>query len=394
MPVSVHAIAPTQSVSAAPCRKAPARLRRVNRAHENDPELVAAAVPHGCVRAAHGDQVMARLLTILSARRMRADGHRARVAVMTLLIARADYESMTTRPGWEALAQAAGCTTRSVARILVQLESWGLLGRVAGGRQAQYAAAGPDGERINEAAVYVLCVPSPLTLLPALPEPDVDINVIPPALGGSHLLKKKLTPTRAREKASLGVAPPRLPQQSGASAGTGQLTPYRPELRWDRHRTPKTPIQRLAAATELRHQIAALRPMSPKDLRSVVKDFFQAGWTIADLHHALDWTPDDARWPHSGTPDVTHLGQREAATRLRGWLRYRLNAWRTGSGEPLYSRSQRADAAHRERAAYQAIERRRILEEQAERAARVTQGDSPAKIAALAQIRAALSGRL
>ncbi|MBP2216032.1 hypothetical protein H4V95_001223 [Arthrobacter sp. CAN_C5] len=30
---------------------------------------------------------------------------------------------------------------------------------------------------------------------------------------------------------------------------------------------------RLAAATELRHQIGVLHPMGPKDLRSVVKDF-------------------------------------------------------------------------------------------------------------------------
>lgn len=386
---TLHPITFAETDSGAPRRMTPARLRRVNRAHENDPELVAAAVPHGCVRAAHGDQVMARLLAILSERRMRADGHRARIAVLALLVARADYESMTTRPGWEALAEAAGCTKRSVARILAQLVAWGLLGRVAGGRQAQYAAAGPDGERINEAAVYVLCVPSPLALVPAPAQADVDINVIPPALGGSHLLKKELTHTRAREKASLDAAPPRLPESAAASGGTGQLTPYRPEIRWDGHRTTKTPIQRLAASTELRHQIGVLRTMSPKDLRSVFKDFFLAGWTIRDLHHALDWTPDGTRWPHSGAPDVTHFCQRDAATRLRGWLKHRLNAWRTTSGEPLYSRSQREAAAHREQMACQAIERRRILEENAAMAARSRQGDSPAKIAALAQIRAA-----
>ena len=386
----IHAYPISQTDSLTPRRKPPARLRRVNRAHENDPELVAAAVPVGCMRAAHGDQVMARLLAILSEHRMRADGHRARVAVLTCLIARADYETMTTRPGWEALAEAAKCTTRSVARTLAQLEAWGLLGRVAGGRQAQYAAAGPDGERINEAAVYVLCVPSPLTLVHTTTDESGDINVTPPALGGSHLNKKKLTHTRTRENPPSDAAPPQLTQPAAANGGLEHLTPYRPEIRWNRHRTTRTPIQRLAAATELRHQIGVLRPMSPKDIRSVFKDFFEAGWTIADLHHALDWQPAGTRWPHSGAPDVTRLCRRDAATRMRGWLKHRLNTWRTSSGEPLYSRTQREEAAHRERKALQAIERRRILEEQATRAARAQQGDSPAKIAALAQIRAAL----
>lgn len=243
----------------------------MNRAHENDPALIAAAVPSGSARAAHGDQALAHLLHELSRRRMRADGRRARIAVLSCLIARANYTTMTTRPGWEALAEAAGCTTRSVGRILAQLEAWGLLGRVAGGRQAQYAAAGPDGERINEAAVYVLCVPSPLAAVSEVAADGVDINVTPPALGGTHLLKKELTHTHAREKASLDAAPPRLSESAAASGGETHLPASRPETSWPRHKTTKTPIQRLVAATELRHQIPAFRVMSAKEGRLVKK---------------------------------------------------------------------------------------------------------------------------
>lgn len=390
----IHSHALTGSGVSTPRRKIPTRFRRVSRAHETDPEIVALAIPAGSARAAHGDQVMAHLLRELSNRCMRADGRRARVAVLSCLIARADYPSMTTRPGWEALAEAAGCTSRSVARILAQLEAWGLLGRVAGGRQARYATAGPDGERINEAAVYVLCVPSPLAVVRNAADGAVDINVIPPAVGGTHLLKEELTHTRAREKASLDAAPPRLTQLAAASGGDSHRTPYRPETSWPNNRTTKTPIQRLVAATELRHQIPAFRVMSPKDLRHSISDFLKAGWTIVDIRQALDWTPNGVRWPHSGTPDTANLNRRQACAQLRGWIAYRLGAWRTSSGEPRYSPSQRAEAQLREQRALQAIERTRVLEAQAARAAQAKRGDSPAKIRALAEIRATLrSGR-
>lgn len=385
---SLHAVSVLESESPSPRRKIPARLRRVNRAHETDASLIAASVPYGSVRAAHGDQVMAHLLNRLSERRMRADGHRARVAVLACLIARADYETMTTRPGWDALAEAAQCTTRSVARILAQLEAWGLLGRVAGGRQAQYAAAGPDGERINEAAVYVLCAPSPLALVAKRTEERVDINVIPPALGGTHLNKKKLTPTRARERTSFDAATPRQIISPAASGDPTPPPPYRPELQWPTHRTTKTPLQRLAAAAELRNQIFLLRPMSTKDLRSSLRDFFVAGWTTADIRHALEWLPDGSHWPHDSVPNLTHLCRKDAATRLRGWLAYRLQAWRTDSGEPFYSPSQRVEADRRQQLALQAIERRRVLEEQAQHVALMHQPVSAEKARALATIHA------
>ncbi|MUK01598.1 hypothetical protein GM708_06460 [Vibrio cholerae] len=132
--------------------------------------------------------------------------------------------------------------------------------------------------------------------------------------------------------------------------------------------------------------------MSPRDVRHSFSDFLKAGWTLADLLHALDWTPAGTRWPHSGTPDVDRMNRRQACAQLRGWITYRMSAWRTSTGEPLYSLGQRANAQQREQRALHAIERRRILEEHAERAASVSRGDSPAKIRALAEIRAITAG--
>ncbi|MFC8041860.1 hypothetical protein ACFUOZ_21105 [Paenarthrobacter sp. NPDC057355] len=122
--------------------------------------------------------------------------------------------------------------------------------------------------------------------------------------------------------------------------------------------------------------------MTPTDMASSCRDFFLAGWTVADILHALNWRPDGTLWPHSGAPET------KDAWRMRGWLRHRLSHWRTEAGEPLRSRDQqeaaRAAALRRE----QEAEHRRILERQAERAAQLDVGDSPAKVTAIAKIRA------
>ncbi|MHA7170642.1 hypothetical protein ACX801_21055 [Arthrobacter bambusae] len=333
------------------------------------------AVPKGSVRAAHGHQTMAALLRHENFAMRNRNGQVTIVAVLRALIERADYETMTSRPGWQALIETTGTSRTTVARVLRLLAAWGIIGRVASGRQAKYAAVGPDGERINEAAVYVLCAPSPLAL----------VNKVgtPPALGGSHLKEKKLTHTRAQGKnPQSDVAPPRLIPAGAAGGAPSAQMPWRPELLWPAHRTPKRRDQRVAAASEIRYRSFPLRCMTPKDVASSCRDFFLAGWTVADVIHALDWRPDGSQWPHSGAPDT------KDPWRMRGWLRHRLSAWRTEAGEPLRSRDQQEAARIATLRREQEAERQRTLKRQAERAARLDAGDSPAKVTALAQIRA------
>lgn len=361
--------------------------RRIPRELETAPSVINRAIPSGSARAAHGDQVMARLRLILSKLGMRADGQLNHINALAVLIAHTDYTTMTTRPGWEALQKGTGRVERSVARYIDHLIGWGLLGRVAGGRSAEYSTPDENGERHGDAAVYVLCVPHDLALAPEPGVDDVDINVSPPALGRSLLLKKELTPTRAREKASEDAAPPRQTDIAAASGADSRVTPYRPELCWPIHVTPTRKIQRLAAATEIWHRNPVFRRMSHKDLASSLREAFLTGWTIADIENAFNQKSDDTRWPDSGAPDVSQDDSRQACARLRGWIKSRLDAWRTSQGELLRSPDQRAAAAHREALTRQAIERRRVSEEQAQRAAQLGQA-SRAKIVALAQIRA------
>lgn len=360
----------------------PNPTRRVNRGRETQRELVLSAVPRGSLRAAHGGQVLAHLRRILDERGTRADGRRNRLKAMAYLIARTDYDTMTCRPGWQGIAEVVGCHHRTVGRYLAEFEAWGLLGRVAGGRQAQFAPPGPDGERINEAAVYVLCVPSPLALLRDVDKQSGDINATPPALGGTYPERKEITHTRAREKnPPMDVASPRVPNKGAASGAHLTQVPWRPEIRWPAHRTTRRKIQRLAAASEIYYRSFPLRSMSIKDIASCCRDFLLAGWTVSDVLHALDHKPDGTLWPHSGAPAT------KDAWRMRGWLGHRLAAWRSSDGEPLRSRDQRAsaaaDAARRRKEAFQ----REVLTRQTERAARLSEGDCPAKVKALAQIR-------
>lgn len=373
MLASLHSF-PAQPIDPAP------HHRRVSRLRETDRNVVLKAVPSGSVRAAHGTHVQHALLAHPEYARCYAARRRTLQTVLTVLIARADYQSMTTRPGWDHLCQETGKSRRTIARALATLRSWGLIGVVASGRTAAYASLNEDGKRTNEAAVYVLCAPSPLALVTTPAAVGVDENGTPPALGGSHLKNLKKTHTRAHEKGPSGAATP--PETfPGGSATPTPPTPYRPELLWPAHKTTASKKQRLAAASELRRRVFLLRPMTIQDIRSTVRDFLLCGWTVADLHHALDHQPDGSPWPHYGVPTDGN------APRLRGWLRYRLQAWRTPDDEPLRSRDQQQanQVAERRAAAAKAAQHARAsLEGRARRVGL----DSPAKRRALSEIRA------
>ena len=82
--------------------------------------------------------------------------------------------------------------------------------------------------------------------------------------------------------------------------------------------------------------------MTTKDVRSVLKPFLDAGWTVYDLENALSFMPDGIPWAMS-VPDVTGNDSMTAAVRLRGWLRNRLKVWMR-EGQPMRSPLQRQEA--------------------------------------------------
>ena len=94
------------------------------------------------------------------------------------------------------------------------------------------------------------------------------------------------------------------------------------------NRPRHTPADVHRACEHLRREGASLRGVDFVFLREETARFFSAGWTVADVLHALTYRPDHAEWPAG--PE--HRGD--------AWLRHRLAAWRTPDGDIRPSHSQ------------------------------------------------------
>lgn len=336
------------------------RFRRPSRDSELSDKVVQRAIPEGYRRATHTDEVLAALEAHPGLDQIRADRRRGLRRCLEALMSAADFSSMTTRPTWQKLSATLGVARRTVARYLQQLKGMGLLGVVASGRSAQYAVAGADGKRLNEAAVYVFCVgerrPPKLQriarLLGLRPRP-VEESVTPPSSAGLRLRDQKIIPrTRTRGSGSTSE------EQRRMNCTVDQV-------RWNKHWAPSGTAQERTAAWRLKALLpGVLSEMSDRDVAASVREFFRAGWSVADVHHALDFKPDGTCWPHSGSPDT------KAPRRIRGWLKYRLSAWRDVAGRPLESKDQhtrrRQDEAHACREADRAeqVRRKREIQQQ------------------------------
>ncbi|TDB94835.1 hypothetical protein E1267_42460 [Nonomuraea longispora] len=113
-----------------------------------------------------------------------------------------------------------------------------------------------------------------------------------------------------------------------------------------------------------------LRRMTAWYLRWLRRAFLLAGWTPADVLHALDVRSDGSGWTYtwSSADELRHIP---------GWVRNRLNAWIGGDGQVLTSGSQRLAAAAQE---VEEQRRRRVKERERRWAQRVEAGgeDGPA----------------
>lgn len=339
-------------------RRRPSRLRETSRTN------VTAAIPPGSLAVDHTLQTWRALLELPGYQLARKDRRLTLARVLWVLMRCADFDTMTTRPTWAVLQERTGRSRNAVATALRQLRAWGLLGIVASGRQADHAAKGADGQRCNEAAVYVLCRPAGrgLRALPVLPQHAeavarregvarlaVEEKNTPPA--------KRFSPTQvegtshAREEKNPDVEPLRGPESSrrGASAAQPHHSAHRQELTWERHRTMASDGSRLAGLSTLRNLNPALRVLSLPDLRSLMRHHLDAGYTVADLHHALNTRPSpDPRTgrEHWGAlPEPRHHQTPVDHQRvLREVLRHRLACWITPAGEVMRSPDQRISA--------------------------------------------------
>ncbi len=301
------------------------------------------AVPFGSSRAASQKAWIDAVDACEKLEHLRAD-RRATVGKIARQIAySAAWDTMTSRPTWARLMDTAGVSRRTVARTLELLREVGLIGIVATGRSAGFQPNPADTGA--EAAVYVLCVPSPLAPVDELGTPT------PEGLSVEE-------PLRARETANSSAVPLRGPHPRPADAGAALVGPgagsdFRPTAG---HVGRRAALEsRMAQARQLAARVPVLRRLPDRAVAAVLRDFQLAQWTTADLAHAVDWRPDGTRWPHDGAKGVALPA---------AWLEHRLRPWRDEAGAPLPSRSAASLTAARARLAEQL---RRRADEDAER---------------------------
>ena len=311
---------------------------------------------------------------VLDAQPIRDDRRESVEAVASVVMYGADWDTLASRPTWaELIKRCREMTGRgsraTIARHLAYLIALNLITRAASGRRGCTAPGGcqatvthwkgagpclsPGDCPPDEAAVYVLCIPAPIR---AVEEPENDPDTLvqdAEALAPVDELETPPTtlvdislPVRARQTENSNHEPLRGTAVQAAQAPHGPSSTVDRQLTtWLGSATTSSPDDRLAAALELQYRLPVLRQISAKDLRSCLRQFFLAGWTVSDIHRALDWRPDGTRWPHSGATGISAItvpGQRRAAP-VRGWIAYRLEPW-TSNETPLPSPSQRRAA--------------------------------------------------
>ncbi len=378
------------------------------------PLRIARAIPPGHRRAPQAHRWLARVRETALAE-FRLDAAERRIALAVVAARHLDVATGTYAGGWDRLAHLVGVSRSTVARFLAWLRARSLLGVVSTGRRLDTTTPlalvgdvrGPDGETVNEAAVYVPCEPdTPVLRQP--PDPGLvaldprwhtgDLTVgddgrvvadrsrhpraaddpttattgpsspAPARRGpGGGAVDETDTPKWSSEAGTQNGrahapdctatrAPAATPLRGGNNAATRQHPPDQPESTgpadsparsgpcptcgpWPTHQPARTRADRLRIAHQLRRASPDLTPLSARLLRHLLRPWLTAGWTAADVQHAIDHHPTDGPRRHSpttGGPGTIH--------NPAGWLVVRMRDWRTPDGGPAPSHRERVAA--------------------------------------------------
>ncbi|TMR99593.1 helix-turn-helix domain-containing protein [Nonomuraea basaltis] len=318
--------------------------------------LVLASVPRGMRRAPGQQEFLRALREDPEVLGLRYDGYGNLLRVAQMVAWAADWKTMCSRPTIAKIVEETGLSKATVKRWIRWLREHGWLGVVEQGSTVRFrkgTSAGLDDDGLgNRAALWVVCIPRDIAPVPTHDTSSDQGKCTSEPSSLSLPRRDKEDPTRTRE------AP-------GRARGNPRISPN-----WGLHQSPRTKRDRLAACERLRQESGVLRRMTAWYLRWLLRAFLLAGWTPADVLHALDVRPDDSVWTYtwSSADELRHIP---------GWVRNRLAAWMSGDGQVLSSRSQRVAAAARE---VEELRRRRAEECERRLAQRVDAGgeDGPA----------------
>ncbi|WP_143709962.1 hypothetical protein [Kocuria flava] len=327
-------------------------------AYERSKAVVLRAVPKGCRLARHVVAWKRAVLEHPALELMRADGRANMLALVEIIAVQQDPASRTWRTTWGWVAQRLGVHEDSVGRMIRRLKSWGLLAVVATGRSAAHTPRS-TGKKQGEAPVYALTTPashSPATVSEATgatPETEqeldpVDINVdpVPPkgACSPPHARESLSPMDAATPRPSTKATAQRREVQAALAKRTAPLWPAHATVRPSRVGAARSEWKQAyrLAGLEIQHHALVLRRITTAYVVSVAKVHFEAGWSIADVLHALDWTPTGVRYPHDAVAGIENPG---------AWFAARLRAWTHADGTPHRSPDQRAAAEAEQRRA-------------------------------------------
>ncbi len=339
-------------------RKAKHRPRRVRKAKERSNRAVWSVVPAGHKPARHIIRWLRSIQELAEFQLARKD-LKANIWRFANAVAQCpgfDPASMTIMPLWQRLQERFGFPSKSISNYFRRLRDWGVLAVVATGRTAEFTPKS-SGRTDNEAAIYVLLekVDEECVEKSSVPVPNRAVNNPPHA--------------RADKESKLNIdaaTPHTSPKRAAQRREVNHQLLNRTEPLWDPNETTTAKTKRerreaeRLASLELQFRSFPLQRISTPHVAAICRPFFQAGWTIRDILHAIDWRPNtDARYHHDGANGVENTG---------AWLKFRLGKWVRKDGGFYRSPSQKREADRIQLAAERRAAMERRERELAERA--------------------------
>jgi hypothetical protein len=336
-------------------KELPSRRRRVRTKYERSKAVVLRAVPTGRRLARHVVAWKRAALEHPDLELMRADGRTNMRALIEVIAVQQDPASRTWRTTWAWVAERLGVHEDSVGRMIRRLKTWGLLAVVATGRSAAYTPRS-TGKKQGEAPVYALTVQAPPsgpesktaenTLEKAAEPVDINVGPVPPkgACPPPHAREEFPQKDAATPRPTAKAAAQRREVQAALSKRSAPLWPAHATVRPQNAGATRQDWKHTyrCAGLELQHHALVLRQITTAYVVSVAKPHFEAGWSVADVLHALDWTPQGNRYPHDAVHGIDNPG---------AWFAARLRAWTHQDGTPMRSVDQRAAAEAEQRRA-------------------------------------------
>jgi IclR helix-turn-helix domain len=237
---------------------------------------------------------------VIDAAWFRADARRNVLTIARLIGWAADWRTGRSRPTLARLMERSGLSRSSVKRWCRWLEQRGLLAVTEPGTTPQYRPGilyRADGS--NLAREWQLAFPADTTEPPS----GFSLREIP-----TQAPAREENTHKDRRTAADSTPPPSLPRLPT----------------WPSNLNPQRRRERLRAAEQLRRDLPVLRRMSARAVRSALRVYFRAGWTVLDVRHALEVRPDGIR----------HL-QTTAIHSPARWLAHRLSYWLSTDGTPI-----------------------------------------------------------